>query len=578
MSNRLMRPQRRSTPLIFILSSLLLIAAGALFIIQLAAFAQSEDRLAAGLSVGKVPVGGLTPEQAQSAWEQAYSEPVVLFYQDSPILLNPDSIGFQLNSASMLAEAVSAGEQGSGFWGRFLNYMLGLEVSAQQDIPAQFDYQRTALEALLQDIAARYDNTSAEANYDLQTLTTFTDTEGYQLNVQEALPMVDAALRSPDNRVVSLPVESSDFARPGLSALRELIIAYLDAEGFLYDSPTSVASVYIQDLTTGEEMTILGDVAYTAASTIKVGILIDYFRVLNREPNDDDKFLMANSLLCSANSTSNLIMRDMLGGGDQFVGIASVSNTLQYIGARNSYLSAPFVDGSPDQQFGSIQPPETSPNPSFDTEPDPYNQTTPEDLGTAFSMIYDCAEYGTGLATAYPNGEITPNECQMMLELMSANDLERLLQGGIPQDVRISHKNGWFGETVGEAGVVFPPNGRDYVISVFLWEDAEDGFQDHLTLWPLVEGISRAAWNYFAPEEALLNPRENLPQTARECFTTDANGERVYNYLPPYGQVDLTDINGWREGDTQQPITQPPEGLAPEEPVESGETAGQGNP
>ena len=109
-------------------------------------------------------------------------------------------------------------------------------------------------------------------------------------------------------------------------------------------------------------------------------------------------------------------------------------------------------------------------------------------------------------------------------------------EGGIPRDAVVSHKNGWVFDTVGDAGVVYSPNGRHYVISVFLWEETE--FQDYEKLWPLVEAISRAAWNYFNPEAPLLLPRADLPVTAVECEG---------NYLPPGpGFVDLDDINGWR--------------------------------
>ena len=153
-----------------------------------------------------------------------------------------------------------------------------------------------------------------------------------------------------------------------------------------------------------------------------------------------------------------------------------------------------------------------------------------------FSLLYDCAEFASGLATSYPQGQISQQECRQMLELTSANDLERLLQGGIPPNARLSHKNGWVFDTVGDAGIVYSPNGRDYVISVYLWEETE--FQDYEKLWPLIEEISRATWNYFNPENALLVPRENLPATAVECEG---------NYLPPGPSfVDLSDINGWK--------------------------------
>ena len=172
----------------------------------------------------------------------------------------------------------------------------------------------------------------------------------------------------------------------------------------------------------------------------------------------------------------------IIGNQDIFAGLAQVNETMQFVGATNSYITAPFIEGTSDQILGSIAPPPTSPNPNFNTNPDPFNQTTSEDLGTLFSLVYDCANYGSGLMSAYPDGEFTQQECRQMLELMSANDLYRLLQGGIPEGERISHKNGWLADVVGDVGVVEPINGRDYVIGVFLWEEAE--FQDFSACGP----------------------------------------------------------------------------------------------
>jgi beta-lactamase class A len=320
-----------------------------------------------------------------------------------------------------------------------------------------------------------------------------------------------------------------------MNALRELIIAYLDSEGFVYDGQATVASVFIMDLETGEEVNILGDVAVSAASTVKVSILIDYYRNLLVAPNDDEAFLMSQSLLCSNNSSSNLIMQ-IIGEDDLFAGIADVTNTTQYLGARNSYISAPLYLGG-DQVLGSIPAPVTQPNPSFNTGADPFNQTTTEDLGTLFSHIYDCANYGSGLMAAYPDGEFTQNECRQMLELMSANDLGRLLQGGIPPGTRISHKNGWLENVHGDAGIVYPPNGRNYVIAAFVWENSE--FFSYTRAWPLIEGISRAAWNYFVPEQPLIAPRTDLPETAQECVA----------FAPPYGEVNLDTISSWQNAE-----------------------------
>ncbi len=533
------RRRKRGFPVLFTLSFLMLVAATGLLVFELISFSQREEQLPSGITVANLNVSGLSKRDAVAEWESAYAQPLTLYYSDingdHPIVLSPDQLGWRISSDPMLADALASGETDGGFWQRFMNYLLNNEENLSRDIPLLASYQENVLEEFLKDIAIRYDNPPGKAGYDLQTLTTFPGDPGYALDVESAMLAVDAALRNPTNRIVNLPVENVINNRPQMDTLRTMIIDYLDSQGFIYDGQTTVASIFILDLLTGEEINILGDVTYSAASTIKVPIMIDFYRTLSFEPSQEEAWLLANSLLCSNNSSSNLIMQ-IIGGNDLFNGIQSVTDTAQYIGAKNTYITAPFFLGVEGQQLGSIAAPTTAPNPNYNTNPDTFNQTTSEDMGTLFNLIYDCAEYGSGLITSYPDGEITQRECSQMLELMSANDLERLLQGGLPIEARVSHKNGWIFDTVGDAGVVYSPNGRDYVISVYLWEEAE--FQDYEKLWPLLEEISRATWNYFNPENALIEPRGDLPITAQECEG---------NYLPPSPElVDLDNINGWK--------------------------------
>ncbi|MGQ9887399.1 MAG: serine hydrolase [Aggregatilineales bacterium] len=531
---------RSGIPFLPIISIMMLLGAAGLFVLELVTFSQQADRLPSDVTVAGVPVDGLSPGEAVTRWENALTQPVVLWYNESPILIDPAVLGFRINSAAMLAQVRATADIAGSNWQRFFYYLTGQEAQNPINIPLVADYQQNLLEQFLRDIALRYDRPPGKATYDIQTLTIRPGSGGYALNQRAALAAVDAALRSPDSRSVRLPVESTGQGSTDLSVLRDMIVEYLDTQGFLYDGQNTVASVYIQDLQTGEEINILSDVAFSAASTIKVAILIDYFRYLSLAPTDEEAYLMANSLLCSNNSSSNLIMQIIGGGTNIFNGLASVTNTAQYLGARNTFITAPFILGVEGQQLGSITRPQTSPNPNYNTDADPFNQTTAEDLGTLFGMIYDCANYGSGLMAAFPNGEFTQNECRQMLELMSANDLMRLLQGGIPPGTRISHKNGWLSTMHGDAGIVFSPNGRHYVISVFLWENTD--FFSFERAWPLIEGISRAAWNYFNPENPLLAPRSDLPPTAMECSPQDG----TTGFLPPFGQVNLNDINAWR--------------------------------
>ncbi|MEL6148196.1 MAG: serine hydrolase [Chloroflexota bacterium] len=528
------KKRRAATPVIPIVSAFALAASLGLFVMELLRFSQQQTRLPSDISVAGIEVGGLTAGEAVARWEEVYAQPITLYYDESPILLDPAAVGFRMNNDVMLAQARATDNTGGSFWGRFLNHLTQTEAVGGMDIELQADYQQSLLRDLLVDIAARYDQAAGGAAYNLETLEVRNGGAGLQLDVNIALRDIEGALFNGVDRTVNLPVGQTSSFNANINTLRDLIISYLDSEGFIHDGQTTTASVYILDLQTGEEVNILGDVAYSAASVQKISIVTEYYRRLVFAPSEGEAWLMVNSLLCSNNSSSNLLMQ-IIGNDNLFAGLERINQTLQYLGARNSYITAPFDLGIQGQQLGSIGAPPTSPNPDHNTGADPFNRTTAEDMGLLYTLIYDCANYGSGLMVAYPE-DFTRNECQQMLEIMSANDLLRLLQGGIPADVRISHKNGWIFDTVGDAGIVYSPNGRHYVISVFLWEETE--FQDFERLWPLLEGISRASWNYFNPEAPLTEPRDDLPFTAQECEG---------NYLPPSAEeTNLDDIDAWK--------------------------------
>lgn len=529
---------RNRLPLLPVFSILMLLGAIALFIVELLDFSRQQNRLGASVSVAGVEVGGMLPGEAVATWESAFSSPLTLWYEDSPILLEPAAIGFRINNAAMLAEAREASSGGTANWLRFFYGLIGEESRSNVSIALNATWQNSLLEQFLREIGLRYDRPPEEGAWDLETLTVLPGAGGRSLDIARALPLVEGALRSAVERHVTLPLRDTLPGQVHLGILEHLIRSWLDTQGFIYDGQTTLASVYVADLMSGEEIRLNADVAVSAASTIKLPIMLDYYRTLNLAPNDDEAWLMANSLLCSNNASSNLIMQIIGDGENIFRGLASVTANARFLGARNTFITAPFDLGVEGQITGSNLPPRTSPNPRFNTRPDAYNQTTAEDLGALLGMVYDCAHLGSGLLAARPDGAYTRNECRQMIELMSGNDLQRLLQGGLPLGTRIAHKNGWLENLHGDAGIVFPPNGRNYVIAVFVWEDTS--FFSFERAWPLIEGISRAAWNYFSPRQALPVPRSDLPASgAAPCDGPDG-------FLPPYGEVNLNDIDAWR--------------------------------
>ena len=132
-------------------------------------------------------------------------------------------------------------------------------------------------------------------------------------------------------------------------------------------------------------------------------------------------------------------------------------------------------------------------------------QTTIPDLSIMMDMLYQCAEYDGGdLIAAYP-GDITQQECQMMIDVMKQNTDGNLIRAGLPENVPIAHKHGFTFDTITDSALVYSPGG-DYSLVIGIW--AQVDWVANLA-FPLMEGISEATFNYFNPN--LVNePRRGL--------------------------------------------------------------------
>jgi beta-lactamase class A len=541
---RLGERQRRLTlPVLEILSSIMLLVAVVLIMLELVQYSKQKDALPTDLTIAGVAVGGLSESDAQARLESVYTNQVVqLVYDGNLILLRPSEVNFRLSSDLMLSEAITRSNQQKSFWGGFWNYLERRAVAAVS-VPLDATIAEGDLRDYLENVAARYDTQSGQAGFDLATLTFNSGRAGRRLAIDQAIPLVEQALLDPepDHRRVVLPLANIDATRENVDTLREAILALMQSRGFVYNGTDTVASVYIMNLATGEEVRILSDVAHSAVSTIKIPIMINLFRK-ELLVSQDEAYLLTESILCSNNASSNLLMQ-LAGNGDYAEaqlrdGLNQVSCTAQALGADHTYISAPLdVDDVAYQFEASVCRPQTPANTSYNTEPDPYSQTTAEDMGRLLTQIYDCANYGSGLMAIYPQ-DITQTECKQMIQLLSGNYIDRLIALGLPEGTQLAHKNGWGRVTSADAGIVFSPGG-DYVLSMYTYErDTDNNRLPTLASWELIEEVSRLTWNYFNPDQPLLQPRQPLnPYGAVECISFNPQNPDV---------IDLNDINANR--------------------------------
>ncbi|MGQ0600134.1 MAG: serine hydrolase [Anaerolineales bacterium] len=478
--------------LLFIFAAVCLVASAALFLFELYRYSQTFARMPAGLSLGGVPVGGLSETDALQQLITTYNAPVELRYRDEVILLDPPVVGFEVNAAVMLPQ-VTQFRNTSGFWSGLWDY-LWLQIAPVRDVPLRAQYSQDRLRAFLADLAARYDEPGNPPTADPNTLGFEPGEPGHTLNTEAAVELINRALYSPRERTVTLPVAEQTIVQPTYQTLAELLKQNLQQYQF-----DGVASIFLSDLNTGDELTfslsngepVTGPVAYSAMSIIKVPIMTSLFARRSGELTQEDDLLLQRSLEESQNTATDFLLKT-IGRNDGFEGTRQMTNDMRRLGLVNTYLS-----GLLDVQGAVLSPYATPANGRADvsTNPDPYNQTTADDMGTLLVMLYQCSKGGGTLPAAFP-GEFTPQECQLMIDLLSQNKLgPSLIAGGSPGGF-VAHKHGW--DTVpltniADAALVFTPGG-DYALVIYMHRPQTIGFPEANRI---VISLAQAVYNFY---------------------------------------------------------------------------------
>jgi beta-lactamase class A len=458
-------------------------------------FNQLDSLIPDGSTIAGIPVGGLTRQQAQASLLQAYAQPVDLQYGSSLIQVTPEQAGFQLDAEGMLAGLDPSTHL--SLWAQFWNYLNGQRPSPVE-IPLKYSFSKGALSQFLEtQVATRYDQPASVALPQYNSVKFYPGQAGTTLDVAAAVPLIEQAFLSHKAEPVILPTKNQDPLSPDWNNLEVLLKQTIIIDGF-----NGLLSLYLHDLKTGkeihfavrpgQELPVDPDVAFTASSIIKIPILISVFHHLSGPPSGDAANLLDAMISQSSNEAADALMKNVL---DEVRGPLIVTEDMQTIGLKNTFMAGYFALGSP-----LLQAFKTPANQRLDvnTDPDPYSQTTPFDIGQLLIDIYQCANYGTGpLMTAFGQ-DMSQFKCNEIIDYLKKDQQPYLITAGLPEGTPIAHKHGYGSyqgiiHTIGDAALVFSPGG-DYVLSVYM--DNRD-----LLLWDtanlLIARLSTAVYNYY---------------------------------------------------------------------------------
>jgi beta-lactamase class A len=478
------------------ISLALLTTAVLLLVIELVSFSKLRSGFAAGTEIAGVPVGGLTLDEAANRLTQAYSVPIELHYNSAVIQVKPANLGFELNLNAMVT-AADQQRVAAPFWGSFWDFLFN-KMPSSETVPLVATIDETVLrDYLVNEIAARYDQPADAYAPVPGSINFLAGNPGAAINVDRSVELVKIALQSPTSRVVNLSIDQVTSAKPSLANLKLLLQQIIDVSGY-----TGITEIYLQDLQTGSELQLAyeagvvlkPDIAFSGASTIKIPVMISAFRRARKPASADFTALVEKMIEQSDNTAPDKLMKTLI---DPNQGPLGVTQDMQALGLKSTFLSNFFTQNTP--VFITPVTPGNSRSDVF-TDPDPYSQTTPAEMGTLLADIYQCAQTGGGALTAVFAGQITQGDCQSMILYLSRNDQPSLLREGLPNGTQIAHKHGWFEDKTDllthnfdDAAIIFTPGGN-YILVVYQYNKDQILYDSANQLFA---NISTAVYNYF---------------------------------------------------------------------------------
>ncbi len=451
-----------------------------------------------GTMIAGIDVSGMQDDEAAALLAERYGSPVFVYHEVEHVELNPDDLGFMLETEMMLAQAQNEVSERNE-WLRFASFLLQRPLEPVK-VPLQASHDSEAVFSLVQSVSRLLDQPVSPAQLFSEGDNTVEGEAGFITDVEASVPILEDALYRQENRVAKLVILRQETPEISLDLLADAIEAKL--RGF-----SGLGSVFIMDLQTGEEIGINADLPMSGLSILKIAIFVEAYRALDGEPNGEQQTLFLDTATRSSNYGANLLLHLVAGEDNTYRGTDILTESMQRLGLENTFMAVPYDATPPGYRQTTYVTPANSRS-DLEVELDETMQSTAEEIGTLLSMIYHCSKGGGALIALYP-GEITPNECQSIIDLMVLNEEGNLIRFGVPDGTPVSHKHGWAQGTHADAGIVLSPGG-DFVIVEYLhrpgeWLVADESF-------PILREIARSTYNYFNMDNPYL-PREIITRS-----------------------------------------------------------------
>ncbi len=213
-----------------------------------------------------------------------------------------------------------------------------------------------------------------------------------------------------------------------------------------------IAGMFFYNPETGAYIDIAGDKAFSAASTIKLPVLVAFFQAVDAgQVRLDETLVMRKDLVASE---SGVMQYQPV--GTKFTALETVDYmiTISDNTATNMLIDRLGGIAALNQRFkswGLNQINLRNPLPDLPGT----NTVTPKDLSTLMLKI------GQG-------DLLTPRSRDLALDILRRTVTKTLLPPGLGEGSTIAHKTGDIAPVVGDSGLIGMPNGQRYVATIFV--------------------------------------------------------------------------------------------------------------
>ncbi len=277
-------------------------------------------------------------------------------------------------------------------------------------------------------------------------------------------------------------VEQNQPASPnnnqGFYLTQEIIPLKSAVQNIAIANPNLTPGVFIADLDTGNYVDLNANAPLSAASTIKLPILVAFFQDVDAGKIQlSETLVMEQSMLAGG---SGDMQNQPVGSKFTALEVADKMMVISDNTATNMLIARMGGIEALNQRFRSWGLTATVlRNQLPDIEG--TNTTSPKELGHVMAMV--------------SKGQLVTNMVSRdrILDIMRRNERRHLLPKGLGAGAKIANKTGYIGAMLGDVGLVDLPTGKRYVAAVMVQRPRNDSRAESL-----ITSVSRLAYQHFS--------------------------------------------------------------------------------